>query len=681
MTMLFNPARMLFEELAAASEPPAAVDYLLFAKEHIVFSQRISNLPGRYQESKFPFFSEILRALSPEDPCTIVTLAKSAQVGGTVLANIFLLGTTALSPCDFLYVHPTEENASRWSKQKLMPLIRETEAVQGLFSENSRDGFNSVLYKERKDGRGALQAAGANSPAGLSMISPRRQVQDDLAKWNMNEAGDPENQADSRSKAFFDRKIFKISTPMVSPGCRITANFKDGTQERYHVPCPHCHELQVLEWENMRDHLDPEHPENAHFCCVKCGCEIHEHHRAWMVKPENGARWIAKHPERARHHRSFHIWVAYSPLESWEAIARAWFKVQSGGPDDKEKAAEGEQVFFNDWLGEAFEADNRAIPWEDLRDRANTDGFPLGIVPAEALMLTLGIDVQGDRVEWLLRGWGRNHYSAVIDRGIINSSAGAGGKDARDHTGHISEPEVMAELDKLMVRQWKDVNGKRRSIGLTAIDGNAYTEDVWFWAKRHPRSRVIMVRGGNQESAPMLVHVKEYDKRGKPKKQKWSSRFYTFNASSMKVRLYRDMKKTEPETHGYIRFAIGLGDDFFQQVTSEVRVSKKTKTGYQAWAWTLPSGRNEALDMMNQARAAAYRLGVPYWSEEKWDELADEISKLEVPEQSDIEDLLTGLVAVAKAVADAAPPTPPNPTSDRVAAALARAQRAAHRKQ
>ena len=27
-----------------------------------------------------------------------------------------------------------------------------------------------------------------------------RQVQDDLAKWDMNSAGDPENQADSRSQ-------------------------------------------------------------------------------------------------------------------------------------------------------------------------------------------------------------------------------------------------------------------------------------------------------------------------------------------------------------------------------------------------------------------------------------------------------------------------------------------------
>ena len=682
MTMLLNPERMAFEVLAEVIEPPPPVDYLKFAKEEIEFSERISTIKGKYREDKFPFFSEILRALSPDDPCSIVTLSKSAQVGGTVLANIFLLGTMALAPCDFLYVHPTEDNAGRWSKQKLMPLLRETVAVRALFSETSREGSNSVLYKERIDGRGALQAAGANSPAGLSMISPRRQVQDDLAKWTKNPAGDPEAQADSRSSAFYDRKVFKISTPMVSPGCKITVNYLAGTQERYNVPCPHCNELQELKWENMRDHIDPEHPENAHFVCVHCGCEIHEHHRSWMVQPENGAKWIAKHPERRRYHRSFHIWVAYSPLKSWEDIARRWLGVQTGLAEEEDKDAGGEQVFWNDWLGEAFEAANKTIGWEDLRDRAEEEGFRRGVVPADILVLTLGIDVQGDRVEWLLRGEGRNQTRAVIDYGVIDSSATISGQPARDHTGHVSEPEVMAALDKLIARSWKDENGRKRNVALTAIDGNAYTEDVWNWARRHPRSKVIMVRGDKNEAAPMMRPVREYDKRGRPKKQKWTSRFYHFNASAMKIRLYRDLLKTDPEQPGYMRFASGFGDAFFQQATSEVRVEKKTKTGHSRWEWELPKGkRNEVLDMINQSFAAAYRLGVPYWSEERWDELADQLEKQDLPRQGDLEDLLTETVG-------AAPPSArPDPEqqnesdrqSDRVAAALARAARFAQR--
>ncbi|MQV99455.1 terminase, partial [Sinorhizobium medicae] len=544
--------------------------------------------------------------------------------------------------------------------------------------QNSRDASNSVLYKERIDGRGAIQAAGANSPAGLSMISPRKQVQDDLAKWQMNEAGDPEVQADSRSKAFFNGKIFKISTPMVSPGCKITANYQEGTQETYHVPCPHCHELQELRWENMRDHIDPEHPEQAHFVCIHCGCEIHEHHREWMVKPENGAKWVAKYPERGRRHRSFRIWMAYSPFERWENLAREWLTVQAGGPENREKGSGAEQTFWNDWLGLAFEADNKAIDWEVLRDRAEDHGFQRGVIPAEALALVLGMDVQGDRVEWLLVGYGRNRYRAVIDHGVVDHRAGGHLADAKEHSGHISEPEVRAALDRLLQREWLDEAGRKRTTDRVAIDGNAYTDDVWNWVRKHPKSRVIMVRGGNTEAAPPIVQTKEYDRKGKPKKQKWLSRFFTFNASAFKIRLYRDYKKDDPEQAGYIRFARGFGDDFYQQATSEARVPEKTRSGHTRYVWKLSEGkRNEIIDMLNQSLAGAYRWGVPYWTDEEWDAIADRLGQLEAPQQGDLEDRLNQ-IAVKTEPAEGQSATAEQ-QSPLVAAALARAARAAQR--
>ncbi len=677
MTILSNPRRLAYEVLQQQTLPPPPVDYLKWAKGNIVFSDRITQFPGPYNEALFPFFSEILRALSPEDPCRIATIAKSAQVGGTVLANIFTLGTMDMDPCDFLYVHPTEENASRWSKQKLMPLLRETTALAQLFPEKSRDGGNSIHYKERADGRGAIQAAGANSPSGLSMISPRKQVQDDLSKWQNNDAGDPESQAESRSKAFIAAKILKISTPLIAPGCRISTNFEQGTQERYHVPCPHCHHLHALEWENMRDHIDPQHPERAAFFCPKCGGEIREHHRAWMVDPANGARWVAKYPDRARYHRSFHIWVAYSPLESWEALARAFLNVQRGGPDDKGKKTGAEQVFFNDWLGLPFETDGEAIGWEILRDRAEQGSVIRGIIPPRALVLTIGIDVQGDRVEWLLLGHGKNRYRVVIDRGVFDDSAGRSLPGYVPHSGHISEPQVQFALSKLIHREWTDFWGNKRRADLTAIDGNAYTEDVWEWARKHPITDVIMVRGDNREAAPMLAQVKkEKDKRGKP--LKYQRRFFNFNASVMKAGLYRSYTKEDPEQTGYFEFAKGLGDDFFQQATSERRVQRKNRAGHPYYEWELPSGmRNEALDMINQGQAAALRLGINYWTEEEWDALAERLASEPPPPQLDLEDLM--LQAMRPSTR-----TPAKPDNEEanplVAAAIARARARAARR-
>ncbi len=261
---------------ATALDPPPPVDYLAWAVRNIVFTKRESpSAPGPYNPGLFPEFSEILRALGPDDPCRIVTVKKSAQLGGTVIANVFTLGTMDLDPGDFMVTHPTDDNARRWSKMKLAPMLKNTTAMARVFPQKSRDGSDSVLYKERADGRGAIQISGANSPASLSQVTMARQVQDDLAKWEMNAAGDPENQADSRSRGVEFAKILKISTPLIKPGCRISAAFDKGSQEKPYLPCPHkeCGEYQVLEWENMRATIEA-NPEDPHFTCVGCGGEI-----------------------------------------------------------------------------------------------------------------------------------------------------------------------------------------------------------------------------------------------------------------------------------------------------------------------------------------------------------------------------------------------------------------------
>ncbi|QKV18726.1 phage terminase large subunit family protein [Oricola thermophila] len=642
MTLLYNADRMLAECLCEVTTPPPPVDYLAWAKEHIEFSPGTSDFPGKYNEKLFPFFTEILHALSPEDPCRFVTLAKSAQVGGTVLANIFALGTIDLDPCLFLYVHPTDEMGDRWSKQKLTPMIRESEHLRSLFPDKSRDAANSVRYKERKDGRGAIQVAGANSAANLSQMSCKCQVHDDVAKWEDNAGGDPESQAESRAKTYRNAKIFKISTPLISPGCRISRAYDAGSQETYRVPCPHCGGFQALDWENMRDHIDLDHPERAHFRCVHCGEKIEERHRAWMVDPANGAHWFAKHPERKGYHRSFHIWMAYSPLERWETIAREWAKVQRGAAEDASAADRRsiEQTFYNDSLGLPLVLDQAAVDWELLRDRAEENTRQRGVVPARALALTLGIDVQETWVEWTLWGWGPFAYSAPIDHGRIDDRAGREGLSSREHSGHISEPEVRAALSALLRRKWRDENGVWREIDLAAIDGNYSTDDVWQWAREHPRSRVIMVRGGSDPFAPAIKQVStETNAKGRQKRKAYTSRFFNFNASEFKMRLYRHLAKEDPDQPGYVDLPAGLGDEFFQQLVSEVREPVQSR-GRLTWRWVLPHGkRNEVLDNANQARAAAYRLGIPLWGDDEWDARRDALARI-APSEPDLEDLI-----------------------------------------
>lgn len=595
-----NTERLEFEAMADGLAPLPPIDYLAWAETNIVFSERESpSFPGPYNRGNFPEFDEILRALGPDDPCRVITLKCSAQIGKTTVANIFTLGSMAMDPKDFLYLHPTEDNARRWSKMKLAPMLRSTSAVARLFPLKSRDGGDAILYKERIDGRGAIQISGANSPASLSQVTMPRQAQDDLSKWELNSAGDPEAQADSRSRAVEFAKILKMGTPLVLPGCKISRSFEAGSQERFYVPCPHCGHEQTLEWANMLAGLDEDRPEDAHFSCSSCGAVIEEHHRPEMRRR---GRWVAANDKVKRYHRSFAIWSAYSLLQSWETIAREWLKAR-GDPAS-------EQVFLNDAVGEAYTATSEAPPWEEIKRRAELSPYVRGHIPAGFVILTIGFDCQKDRVEWQLVAWARERRRAVVDAGIV--------------AGHISEDETRKRLDDVMRSAWPNAAGQKISLDRAAIDGNAWTEEVWEWAKRWPAAKLMMVRGANSDNAPRIQRVKK--ERGRTGKLlKYSSRFFNFNTSIRKFALYRNLAKTDPMERGFIALPKGLDDGWFQQLTAERRVPVKRKDGNVDYKWTKDETQaNEALDTHLQAEVAAEKLGIRDFTEAMWDRLEGE---------------------------------------------------------
>lgn len=613
--LLANAKRLAEDVLAEVLTPPPPVNYLAWAEANISFSERESPFPGPYNVDLFPYFSEILTALGPDDPCRTVTLSKSAQLGGTVLANIFTLGSIDMDPGDVLYIHPTEDNARRWSKMKLAPMLRSTTALQRIFTAKARDGADSVFYKERNDGRGALLISGANSPSSLSQVSMRRQVHDDLAKWEINAAGDPEQQADSRSRAYEFAKLLKISTPLVVPGCRITRSFEAGSQEYFYVPCPQCGHEQVLDWENLLANLDPADPDAVHFSCVECGFPIEDHHRPAMIR---AGRWKAHNPKALREHRSFHLWSAYSLLQSLARIAREWLKAK-GDPA-------AEQVFENDTVGRAYRTLGEAPPWEELRKRADETGHKINTVPAGGLVVTMGVDCQKDFCAYQVIAWTRDGRRFVVTHGTVD--------------GHISEEKARDALDRLLETGYRNEAGHDIAPDLTAIDGNAWTEDVWDWAKRHPTSSVIMVRGVADERAPLLARVKrERSRTGKV--LRYSSRFYNFGTSILKMALYRNLVKADPIERGHVGFPKGLEDGYFKELTAETRKAIRRKDGFVTYQWVKdPNLANEMLDTMLQAEAAAIKFGVRALPESRWDLIEAERSTPSAAPQLDLEEQL-----------------------------------------
>ena len=639
-TDLANPDYALADVLATAWEPPPPVDIVRWAEDHVVFGEDES-FPGPMNFERFPWAVDILRALQPDDPCRVVVFKKSAQLGGTVLAMIFALALMTLAPSGLLYTHPTVDNALRWVRTKFKPMLRLMPAVAALFPpEGAKEGGNSLLYKERRDGRGWMVFGGAGSEASLSMISPRYQIQDDLSKWPINEAGDSEAQADTRSKAQRYAKIFKIGTPLIAGSCRISANYESSSQGRVHVPCPHCGFYHELTWENLRSTTPEGSPEKAAFTCPSCAERIEERHKMPIL---GRGQWVHRNLKLPA--RGFFLWTAYSPLTSWGDIV-ANFERAKGKPLS-------ERVVWNDDLGREYEAQGDAPPWADLHQRAMDMGLPRGVVPAGGLKLAIGCDCQDNRVEWALWAGLSGCRRYLVDTGVIPH--------------HIREPEARAELNALLARKWPRAVGAPRAADILAIDANVYTDDVLAWVWSKPASKVIAVRGVGQDVAPVLSLVKGPEKRrhtGKPRK--YGNRFFNVGTSAIKFGLYADMRKEDPLQVGYVGFVDGLGEDTYKQITVEYREPQRHRDGTIRHLWVKPSGApNEALDMAVYATAGLVRVRWDTLPPEGWAQLAEEIEPAAAPAaQLDLEDLVA-------AAATAAPKASPNRGAASIADRLA----------
>lgn len=596
MGLLADPLDLINRVVATVMMPPPPADLSLWAERNIVFGNE-SQFSGPYSAATMPPMRRILDCLSPDHPCRTVTVKGSAQIFKTTIAQIFIGGMMDIDPCDMLYVHPTHDNALRWARRKWKIMRTKSAALRRIFGEEkSRDSKDTTLYQETRDGRGSLQISGANSPSSLSMISTPRIVEDDLSKWESSDvAGDPEALADSRASAFEFAKILKISTPTLGKTCRVTRNYLQGTQERWHVPCPHCDHMQALEWANFLSNLDREHPENACFSCRSCGGLIeHKHKRAIIAR----GTWIADNPSAVE--PSFEIWRAYSPMRDWESIARQWILAE-GNPS-------AEQTFYNDVLALAFEVAGDAPPWTEIRDRSNEGEtvYDRGHIPPGALILCAGVDCQGDRVEVHIKGYGEKLRRFTIDYRVIPH--------------HIDTAECRDALDKVLKETWPDAFGNRRSLDMLAIDGNAYTRAVFGWAKQHPWTRVIVVRGAKSELAPAMALTKT-ERKPDGQIKKAQKRFYNLGVSGLKASLYEQLKKIDVLARGYCAYPRNLDDEFYRQLTAEKREVRKNRWGYPEGHWRLDHDRNEVLDTEIYAEAAAIRCGWYSRTDEQWDQL------------------------------------------------------------
>lgn len=603
-----------------ALRPPLRLTVSEWADRYRKLDSKTSAEAGDWRTERTPYLREIMDALSPSHPCRQVTFAKGSQIGGTEAGNNWLGFVIHHDPGPFLYVTADEGLAERTSKTRLDPMIAASPPLRDrVSSKRGRHAGNSKFEKDYPGG--VLIIAGARAPAALRSTPVRYLMLDELDAYlaEIGSEGDPERLAERATRGFPNRKVLKVSTPLVEGRSRIMRNFQRSDRSRFYVPCPHCGHLQVLVWARIHytttadeDGAKEVKPGTTFYSCERCDPNndaleehaIHEHHKPAMLA---GGKWIAERPERSSRHRGFHLSALYSPLGlSWENCAELWIEAQ-GKPAEL-------QAFVNQVLGETWREVGDAPEWEELYRRR--EEYEIGKVPHGGLLLTCGVDVQGDRLEAEVVAWGRGLESWSVGYYVL--------------PGDPAQAAVWQDLERLRERSWPAEVGPDRRIRLLAIDSGYSTQEVYRWAREHTPGQVIACKG--REGLRVLVGIpRPVDVTYAGRRLRRGIKLWPVGTDDAKGQLYGWLRR-KPPLHpeasgwppGWCHFP-QYGEEYFRQLCAEHLTRKPHPRGYTVYQWEKTRERNEVLDCRVLARAAAAVLGLDRLDPEQWDVLQAEV--------------------------------------------------------
>jgi phage terminase large subunit GpA-like protein len=524
-----------------------------------------------------------------------VVFMKSTQVGATEVLNNWVGYTIDRLRVPMMVTEPTIEMAERWSKQRLASMIEDTDCLrEKIAPARARDSGNTTLLKEWPGG--VLIISGANSAASLRSMPARFLAADEVDAYpvELENEGDPLSLAEARLDAFDGRrKVFVCSTPTIKSLSVIDREYALSDQRRYHVPCPHCGHRQTLAWEQL--HWPDNHPERAAYLCEGCGEAIQEHHKTAMLA---GGEWVADRPDQLGYAAGFAINALYTPIglgRSWGALAEEWSRKKTDPVKIK--------TFTNTRLGICTEDPEEKIDWEEVKHAA--EPYALRTIPERCLVLTAGVDVQGDRWECQIigHGWDDGWVQWVIDYQVIDGDP--------LHRAHWQR------IDDYLMEPITNAAGVPMRVRSACVDAGYLQDDVIQFT--HPRTArgIHAIKGASTKGRPIIGRPTKVDLRTSGSTIRHGSQVWLVGEDTGKARLFQtiiqDRKAPSPASRR-LHFSGDLDDSYYAGLTAEIYDPNKRR-------WIKIRNRNEPLDTYVYALAAAMmpRVRLHKWSAEQWD--------------------------------------------------------------
>jgi len=548
-------------------KPPPRLSVAEWADLERRLDSQSSAEPGRWITARAEYQRGIMDACSDPSVKEVVVMC-AAQLGKSEILLNTIGYHMAHDPAPILMMQPTVDMAQSFSKDRVTAgLLRSTPALRGKVKDSkAKDANNTTLHKVFPGG--ALSLVGANSPSSLASRPIRVVLCDEVDRYppSAGEEGDPISLAKRRAATFWNRKIIEVSTPTNRGASRIELAYEESDKRKFMVPCHDCGERQELVWSQVQ-WTDPKNP---HYVCKHCGS-------CWTDANRNRAiargEWVATKPFNGM--AGFHLSALYSP---WVVLADAVEEFLASKKDPMRL-----KTFVNTFLGETWEDQGEGV--DDVEIAKRREDYE--DMPDQVVMLTAGVDVQDDRLEVEVVGWGAGEESWSIDYRVLH--------------GDPSSPQLWQQLDEVLLRTFEHPIGKPMIIRATCVDsGGHHTRAVYNYAKTRAGHRVFAIKGVGGEGKPIV---------GRPSKNNIGKvPLYPVGVDTAKEMFYARLRMEEPGP-GYCHFHQRLDDEHFRQLTAEKQVIRYHK-GYPKRGWIKTRTRNEALDVRIYAIAALAILNV-----------------------------------------------------------------------
>ncbi len=545
-----------------------------------------------------------------------VVCKKSAQVAWTdgVWGN-YLGKRIHLDPCPIVLLFPKDGTIKKYLRQKLVPMVRVTPVLRNLIDVGaSRSAANTQDYKEFPGGFLAL--VGSNAPDNVKTLSaPVVCVEEpDDCNTDTKGQGDSVELLRERIKTYENSKMIFGGTPTIKDHSRIETAYKNSDQRRFWVPCHLCGKAHTLSWENviwdedlLRDDeiLGSALPDTARYMCPHCGQTWNDREKNLNVRQ---GEWIAG--RETKDVAGFEINELYSPFAGSrmaklvEKYLRAVYK--------KERGDESSIITFtNNTKGEAYEYEDGSIDTEALREKG--EPYEELIIPAGGLALTMGVDVQPDRLAVIIRAWGRDQESWLIYWGEIEAKVGV--TDTND--------PCWTELDRILFGRFRHVGGFTLPVAAAAIDSSdGNTNDAVYAYVRSRMNRgvkLMAIKGSSVIDQEIVRTPKKVDLTSTSKAARFGLEVWSVGVNRAKD-LLSGRLKMHGAGPGRMHFYSGVRGDYADQMTGESKIPSRNQRHKKIW--TRKSGRPvEAWDSEVYALFCSRQQRFHVRKAAKWDEI------------------------------------------------------------